>query len=110
MTIMMSDSLKDIVSIGQLTGEESELALNLDGETVNLDIFSIVRDESHVRVLSFAGRELVSRALTSSTTSAKASFAGAVVQQGPVTCVGLIPTLIGNEMHDMLLVHIKRDN
>lgn len=106
----MSDSLKDIVSIGQLTGDVSDLALCLDGEVINLDIFSIIRDESHVKVLSYANRELVLKALISNTATAKATFAGAIVQDGPVDCIGLVPTTIGNESHDMLLVHIKRDN
>ena len=110
MTLMMSDSLKDIVSIGQLTGEETDLTINFDGDVINLNIFSIIKDESHVRVLAYAGRDLVLRALTSNAVTAKAVFAGTTVQNGPVTCVGLVPTTIGDEIHDMLIVHIKRDN
>jgi len=106
----MSDSLKDIVSIGQLTGDVTVLALYLDGEVINLDIFSIIRDESHVKVLAYADRELVLKALIANTVTAKATFAGAIVQDGLVDCVGLVPTSIGNESHDMLLIHIKRDN
>ena len=63
MTLMMSDSLKDIVSIGQLTGETSSLALTFDNAVVELDIFSFVRGAEHVEVLAFASRDIVSSVL-----------------------------------------------
>jgi hypothetical protein len=107
---MMSDSLKDIVSIGQLTGESSETILTLDGEAHTLDLHSFTRDKAHLRCLSFASRELIVKALAAKTLHAEISFEGSKVGSGQVVSLGYEPILIREDVHDMLMIHVKRDN
>ena len=110
MTIMMSDSLKDIVSIGQLSGEPSSVILTIDDESFDLDLFSFTRDATSARVLAFATREIVVNALKGKNLSAKAAFEGVSVAAGKVITVGYEMVFINNDPHDMLMIHIKRNN
>lgn len=110
MSIMMSDSLKDIVSIGQLTGEPSQLLLTIDSETFDLDVYSFTRDTSAARILAFASRDIIITALKGKDLSAKASFEGTSIAGGKVLAIGYEPIFINNEPHDMLMIHIKRNN
>lgn len=110
MSIMMSDSLKDIVSIGQLTGESSEAILTLDGEEHTLDLYSFTRDKGNIRCLLFSSRELIVKALTTSKQHASVVFEGTKVGGGQVISLGYEPILIGDDVHDMLMIHVKRDN
>lgn len=110
MSIMMSDSLKDIVSIGQLTGESSEVILTLDDGEHALDLYSFTRDKSHLRCLMFATRELIVNALASKLAQAVVTFEGKKVGAGQVITLGYEPILIRDDVHDMLMIHVKRDN
>lgn len=109
MTLMMSDSLKDIVSIGQLTGETSSLALTFDNSVVELDIFSFARSVDKIDVLAFASRDLVSSILNAKDVSGSLDFLGEKIGQGKITCIGYQPMRLNDDVHDMILVHIKRD-
>ena len=110
MSIMMSDSLKDIVSIGQLTGEPSSVLLTIDDSTFDLDLFSFTRDATSARILAFATREIVVNALKGKNLSAKATFEGVDVANGKVIMLGYETVFINNAPHDMLMIHIKRNN
>ena len=110
MSIMMSDSLKDIVSIGQLTGEPSQLILTIDNESFDLDVYSFTRDALSARILSFASRDIIAKVLKGKDLAAKASFEGINIAGGKVIAVGYEPIFINNEAHDMLMIHIKRNN
>ena len=109
MTLMMSDSLKDIVSIGQLTGESSSLALTFDNSSVELDVFSFAKGSEYVEVLAFASRELVSSVITAKDVTGVFYFTGEHVCEGKITCIGYRPMQLKDDIHDMILVHIKRD-
>lgn len=109
MTLMMSDSLKDIVSIGQLTGEASHLTLSFDDSAVELDIFSFTRSPERIDVLAFASRDLISRVLNAKEVSGSLYFSGEHVGDGKITRIGYQPVNLKDDVHDMILVHIKRD-
>lgn len=110
MTIMMSDSLKDIVSIGQLTGETANLLITIENDTIDLDVHSFLRTETLTEVLAFSSRETIARVLQSNSVKGTITFDNLTVQVGPVVAVGYKPISINNDIHDMLSVHIKRDN
>jgi len=110
MTIMMSDSLRDIVSIGQLTGDASEVILSLDGNEHKLDLYSFVCDKSHIRCLAFSSRDTVVKSITAKKITCVVTFDNNVVGKGQVTTVGYEPITIGDTVHEMLLIHLKRDN
>jgi hypothetical protein len=110
MTLMMSDSLKDIVSIGQLTGESSSLTLTFDNSAVELDIFSFTRSSEVIDVLAFASRDLVASVLNAKEVSGTLYFLGAHIGEGKITRIGYQPMNLRDDVHDMLIVHIKRDN
>ena len=80
----MSDSLKDIVSIGQLTGEISQVSLTVDDEQYNLDLFSFTLDATSTRLLAFASRGIVSSALNEKTLTAIARFEGEEIGKGKI--------------------------
>lgn len=105
----MSDSLRDIVSIGQLTGETSNLTLSVDGADQIFDILSFTRDKTHIRALAFANREAVVNVLKADSIKAVIIFEGVKIGSGTVICVGYEPVTLGDLVHDTLLVHIKRD-
>jgi|688.fasta_scaffold1303919_2 hypothetical protein len=110
MTIMMSDSLRDIVSTGQLTGDISEATLNIDGEELRFDLYSFVSDKTSLRCLLFSTRESVVRAIKAKKLTCEVKFDNNVIGKGHVITVGYEPLMIGDTMHEMLLIHLKRDN
>jgi hypothetical protein len=110
MSIMMSDSLKDIVSIGQLTGEISQVSLTVDDEQYDLDLFSFTRDAASTRLLAFASRGIISSALKAKTLTAIARFEGEEIGKGKISSLGFETVIIHNEPHDMIMLHIKRNN
>ena len=110
MSIMMSDSLRDIVSIGQLTGDQSEAIVFIDDEAHHLELHSFTRDAQTLRCLVFAPRELISQALVAKNMSATVKFDNNPVGSGKIVAIGYEPVVIGNVSHDMLMLHMKRDN
>ncbi len=109
MSIMMSDSLKDIVSIGQLTGEYSTLTLHTGNDSSSFDIYSFTFDEKIIRVLAFSSRDFIAQLIKMPDIKASASFEGVALGSGRVICCGYEPIIIDNSQNDMLMVHIKRD-
>ena len=110
MSIMMSDSLKDIVSIGQLTGDLSEVTIDADGEKHVIDLYSFTRDKSTIRCLAFSPRTLVVKLIDSKSLHASMTFEGKQLGSGAIITLGYEPILIGEDIHNMLMVHVKRDN
>ncbi len=110
MTIMMSDSLRDIVSIGQLTGESSELTLTIEGKEARMDLHSFVKDRGVLRCLAFSTRELILSAIKAGDIRASATFEGHTLGSGKVVTLGHEPLMMGDTIHDMLLIHLKCDN
>lgn len=110
MTLMMSDSLKDIVSIGQLTGEESVLTVVIDGIAQNFVLFSFVRADNTLRAMAHATKIDVAKIYSAKDLTASATFEGLELATGEVISIGYEPVTIGQDVHDMVMVHIKRDN
>jgi hypothetical protein len=107
---MMSDSLKDIVSIGQLTGDMSNIVLFIDDMAHDLELFSFTRDPQTLRCLVFASKEIISLALRARKISATVKFDNEPIGSGKVVTIGYEPMTLGNVTHDMLMLHMKRDN
>ena len=110
MSIMMSDSLKDIVSIGQLTGEISHVELTIDDDQYDLDLFSFTRDATSLRLLAFASRSIVSSAMKAKNLMAIAKFEGEEIGKGKIISLGFETIFINSDAHDMIMLHIKRNN
>jgi hypothetical protein len=109
MSIMMSDSLKDIISIGQLTGDDCVLVLKVDESDLELDVYSFIRHVDHTVVRCFARREVVAQCLSASTATADLSFSGKQVCKGELASVGFEVASFGDESHDGIVLHIKHD-
>ena len=109
MSIMMSDSLKDIISIGQLTGDAYVLSLKIDESELELDVYSFIRHIDHTVVRCFARRDVVAQCLSATTSDADLSFSGKQVCKGGLTSVGFEVTSFGDESHDVIVLHIKHD-
>ena len=109
MSIMMSDSLKDIISTGQLTGDDCVLSLKVDEVELELDVYSFIRHVDHTVVRCFAHREVVAQCLSAITAKADLSFSGKQVCRGGLTSVGFEVASFGDESHDGIVLHIKHD-
>jgi hypothetical protein len=109
MSIMMSDSLKDIISTGQLTGDDCILTLKVDETELELDVYSFIRHVDHTVVRCFAHRDVVAQCLSATTTAADLSFSGKQVCRGGLASVGFEVVSFGDESHDGLVLHIKHD-
>ena len=110
MSIMMSDSLRDIVSIGQLTGDMSSIVFFIDDMAHDLELFSFTRDAQTLRCLVFASKEIIALALHAKKLSAAVKFDNVLIGSGKVIAIGYEPMTLGNVTHDMLMLHMKRDN
>ena len=110
MTVMMSDSLKDIISIGQLTGEISFLRVEIGGETKEYDIISFEVCNKDFLVKAFSSKSSILDIIKSKKAKASLTFMGDVIGTGVVTSVGLDQIVIGEETHDVLIIRAKRDN
>lgn len=110
MSIMMSDSLRDIISIGQLTGDMSNIVLFVDDMAHDLELFSFTRDAQTLRCLVFASKEMIVLALRAKKISAAVKFDNEPIGSGKVIAIGYEPMTLGNVTHDMLMLHMKRDN
>lgn len=106
----MSESLRDIVSIGQLTGDQTEVIIFIDDEAHHLELHSFTRDPQTLRCLVFTPRELISQALVAKNMSATVKFDNSLVGSGKIVAIGYEPVVIGNVSHDMMMLHMKRDN
>lgn len=109
MSIMMSESLKGIVSIGQLDGDDCVLSLTIDDEQYTLDVYSFVRHVDHAVVKCISSRDLIDRCLSSQQAIATLSFAGKDVCAGKVRSVGFEVYTRGDESHDAVILHMDRD-
>lgn len=105
----MSDSLKDIISIGQLTGDDCTLALSIDGSEIELDVYNFIRYTDHTAVKCFANRDVVAQCLSAKVINADLLFSGKQVCNGKVSAVGFEVTSIGDSTHDGIVLHIKHD-
>ena len=110
MSIMMSDSLRDIVSIGQLTGDMSNIVFFIDDMAHELELFSFTRDAQSLRCLVYSSKETIKLALRAKKLSATVKFDNDLIGSGKVISIGYEPITIGNATHDMLMLHMKRDN
>lgn len=107
----MSDSLKDIVSIGQLTGEINEVTVSLpDGKVKTFDLFSFVIDKTVARCLVFSTRHAVLDLIQADNATANITFEGKQIASGLLISIGYEPLKVGSDYEDMMLLHLKRNN
>ena len=111
MTIMMSESLKDIVSIGQLTGEISVVKItNNKDEPKQFDLFSFVLDDSSCRCMFFASRQEILDIIGKKDLNVEVIFEGKSIASGSIQALGYEPVKIDTSFEDMMMIHLKRNN
>ena len=106
----MSDSLKDIISIGQLTGDDCTLNLVVDDSEFELDVYNFMKHLEHTEAKCFASREIISQCLVAKQASAELKFSGTHVSKGKVDAVGFEVASFGDTPHDGIVLRIKHDN
>jgi hypothetical protein len=107
----MSDSLKDIVSIGQLTGDLSVIKISIDKDQIKqFDLFSFVIDDSSCRCMVFATRQDVLDMIGKKGLAVDVIFEGKTIASGTIHSLGYEPIKIETSFEDMMMVHLKRNN
>jgi len=110
MTVMMSDSLKDIISTGQLGGEETHLTVTFGDEIHDLDVLTFELSNKDFYVKSFSDKEVIRRLVKEKKVKVSLAFMGDIICVGMLTSVGYEQVIIGEDVHDVLIIRAKRDN
>lgn len=107
----MSESLKDIVSIGQLTGELSVIKILIDKDQIHtFDLFSFVIDDASCRCMVFATRQNLLDIIGKKGLIVEVIFEGKAIATGTIQALGYEPVKIETSFEDMMMVHLKRNN